>query len=418
MRLSNLFTKTTKSTPADEESRNAQLLIQAGFIHKEMAGVYAYLPLGKRVLDNIAQIVREEMNAIGGQEVQMTTLQPQDIFEKTDRWDDKKVDNWFKTKLANGTELGMGLTHEEPIVDAISSFINSYKDLPMYIYQIQPKFRNELRAKSGLLRGREFLMKDMYSFAKTQAEHDELYEKAAKAYAKVYERLGLGDVTYRTYADGGIFTERFSDEYQTISPIGEDTIYVDEVKKIAVNKEVYTDENLTKMGLNKADLAEKRGVEVGNIFPLESKYTDALDVYYMDEQGKQQSIIAGCYGIGVSRLMGMLAEHFADDKGLVWPANVAPAHVYLARLGEEPQVVAAADKLYDELTDQGTLVLYDDRDARAGQKFADADLMGIPYRVVISAKTIAQNQYEVKARTAAESQLVTTAELKKILNNE
>jgi prolyl-tRNA synthetase len=418
MRLSNLFTKNTKSTPADEESRNAQLLIQAGFIHKEMAGVYAYLPLGKRVLDNIAQIVREEMNAIGGQEVQMTTLQPQDIFEKTDRWDDKKVDNWFKTKLANGTELGMGLTHEEPIVDAISSFINSYKDLPMYIYQIQPKFRNELRAKSGLLRGREFLMKDMYSFAKTQAEHDELYEKAAKAYAKVYERLGLGDVTYRTYADGGIFTERFSDEYQTISPIGEDTIYVDEVKKIAVNKEVYTDENLTKMGLNKADLAEKRGVEVGNIFPLESKYTDALDVYYMDEQGKQQSIIAGCYGIGVSRLMGMLAEHFADDKGLVWPANVAPAHVYLARLGEEPQVVAAADKLYDELTDQGTLVLYDDRDARAGQKFADADLMGIPYRVVISAKTIAQNQYEVKARTAAESQLVTTAELKKILNNE
>ncbi len=415
MRLSQLFTKTSKTAPADEEARNAQLLIQAGFIHKEMAGVYAYLPLGKRVLDNIAQIVREEMNNIGGQEVQMTTLQPKDLFEKTDRWDDKKVDNWFKTKLVNGTELGMGLTHEEPIVDAISNYISSYKDLPVYIYQIQPKFRNELRAKSGLLRGREFLMKDMYSFARTQKQHDELYEKAAKAYAVVYQRLGIGDVTYRTYADGGIFTERFSDEYQTISPIGEDTIYVDEAKKLAINKEIYTDDNLTKVGLKKADLVEKRGVEVGNIFPLESKYTDALDVYYTDEDGKQQKIIAGCYGIGISRLMGMLAEHFADDKGLVWPENVAPAKVYLARLGDSPEVVKAADVLYDQLTAQGTLVLYDDRATRPGEKFADADLMGIPYRVVVSQKTVAQNQYEIKQRTSDTAKLVTDAELKRII---
>jgi len=305
MKRSQLFTKTRKDAPADESAKNAQLLIQAGFIHKELAGVYAYLPLGKRVIDNISQIVREEMNAIGGQEVQMTTLQPKDIFEKTDRWDDAKVDNWFKTKLANGTELGMGLTHEEPIVDSLSDYINSYKDLPIYVYQIQTKFRNELRAKSGLLRGREFLMKDMYSFARTQTEHDELYEKAADAYTKVYDRLGLGNITYRTFADGGIFTDRFSDEYQTLSEVGEDTIYVHEAKKVAVNKEVYTDENLAKMGLNKDELVEKRGVEVGNIFPLESKYTDALGVYYTDENGSQQSIIAGCYGIGVSRLMGM-----------------------------------------------------------------------------------------------------------------
>ncbi len=415
MRLSKLFTKTSKTTPADEEARNAQLLIQAGFIHKEMAGVYAYLPLGKRVLDNIAQIVREEMNAIGGQEVQMTTLQPQELFEKTDRWDEKKVDNWFKTKLVNGTELGMGLTHEEPIVDALSNYISSYKDLPVYIYQIGPKFRNELRAKSGLLRGREFLMKDMYSFARTQAEHDDLYEKAAAAYNKVYQRLGLGDITYRTYADGGIFTERFSDEYQTISPIGEDTIYVDETKKLAINKEIYTDENLAKVGLNKSDLVEKRGVEVGNIFPLESKYTDALDVFYTDEAGKQQKIIAGCYGIGISRLVGMLAEHFADDKGLVWPESVAPAKVYLARLGDQTEVVKAADQLYDQLTAQGTLVLYDDRDVRPGEKFADADLMGIPYRVVISEKTVSQNQYEVKARTANTVKLVAADELVRIL---
>ncbi len=249
MRLSQLFTRTTKSTPADETARNAQLLIQAGFIHKEMAGVYAYLPLGLRVLENIKQIVREEMNNIGGQEVMMTTLQPKEIWEKTNRWDDKVIDNWFKTKLVNGTELGVGLTHEEPIVDALSSYVSSYKDLPIYVYQIQNKFRNELRAKSGLLRGREFVMKDMYSLARTQKEHDELYERVAEAYTRVYERLGIGDSTYRTAADGGYFTERFSDEFQTISDIGEDTIYVDAAKKIAVNKEVYTDENLVKLGL-------------------------------------------------------------------------------------------------------------------------------------------------------------------------
>jgi len=406
MRLSQLFTKTTKNVPADETARNAQLLIQAGYIHKEMAGVYAYLPLGLRVLENIKTIVREEMNAIGGQELQMTTLQPKEIWEKTDRWDDKKVDNWFKTKLANGTELGVGLTHEEPIVDALSTYIHSYKDLPLYVYQIQAKFRNELRAKSGLLRGREFVMKDMYSFARSQAEHDELYEKVAAAYNKVYARLGLGDVTYRTYADGGIFTTRFSDEFQTLSDIGEDIIYVDEAKKIAINKEIYTDENLKKLGLDKASLVEKRGVEVGNIFPLESKYTDALDVYFIDENGKKQSIISGCYGIGVSRLVGMIAEHFADDKGLVWPYNIAPAKVYLVRIGEDDEIKQAAEKLYTNLQGLNIETLYDDRDVRPGEKFADADLMGIPYRIVISEKTLAQGEVEVKLRTATDVEMI------------
>lgn len=417
MRLSGLFTKTRKQVPADETANNARLLIQAGFIHKEMAGVYAYLPLGKITLDKIAQIVREEMNAIGGQEVQMTTLQPKDIFEKTDRWDDAKVDNWFKTKLVNGTELGMGLTHEEPIVDALSDYISSYKDLPIYVYQIQNKFRNELRAKSGLLRGREFLMKDMYSFARNQAEHEELYEKAAVAYAKIYDRLGLGDITYRTFADGGIFTARFSDEFQTISDIGEDTIYVDEAKRLAVNKEVYSDENLAKMGLNKDQLVEKRGIEVGNIFPLESKYTDALEVYYTDEAGNKQSIITGCYGIGISRLMGTLAEHFADDKGLVWSEAVAPAKVYLVRLGEAEAVVKIADELYDELKNRGVEVLYDDRDMRAGEKFADADLLGIPYRLVVSDKTVQTTTYEIKKRTEADSQLLDKDAVIKLLAN-
>jgi prolyl-tRNA synthetase len=380
-----------------------------------MAGVYAYLPLGLKVLENIKQVVREEMNAIGGQEVMMTTLQPRDIWEKTDRWDDKKVDNWFKTKLVNGTELGVGLTHEEPIVDALSAYVDSYKDLPIYVYQIQNKFRNELRAKSGLLRGREFLMKDMYSLARTQAEHEELYEKAASAYVRIYDRLGLGEFTYRTAADGGIFTERFSDEFQTLSDIGEDTVYVDEAKKLAINKEIYTDENLAKLGLKKEELVEKKGIEVGNIFPLETKYTDALDVYYTDEKGQKQSIIMGCYGVGISRLMGVIAEHFADDKGLVWPESVAPAKVYLARLGTEPEVVKAADELYFELTAEAIEVLYDDRDIRPGEKFADADLMGLPYRVVVSGKTLEQGTYEVKSRHSSEAQFVSQDQLFEIL---
>ncbi|HSW91102.1 MAG TPA: aminoacyl--tRNA ligase-related protein [Candidatus Saccharimonadales bacterium] len=415
MRISQSFTKTSKTAPADEVARNAQLLIRAGFIHKEMAGVYAYLPLGLRVLENIKTIVREEMNAIGGQEVMMTTLQPRDIFEKTDRWDDKKVDNWFKTKLVNGTELGMGLTHEEPIVDALSGYVNSYKDFPIYVYQIQSKFRNELRAKSGLLRGREFVMKDMYSLARTQEEHLELYERAAEAYHRVYERLGIGDITYRTAADGGIFTERFSDEFQTLSDIGEDTIYVHEEKRIAINEEVYTDENLERLGLKKEELVERRGVEVGNIFPLETKYTDALDVYYTDENGKKQSIIMGCYGIGVSRLMGVIAEHFSDDKGLVWPVNIAPAKVYLVRIGGET-AVGHADELYRELTAKGIETIYDDRDERPGTKFADAELMGIPYRVTVSDRLIEAGNYEFTSRATGQTELLTREELLGKLN--
>lgn len=416
MRLTQLFTRTSKTVPADEEAKNAKLLTQAGFIHKELAGVYAYMPLGLRVIEKIKNIVREEMNGIGGQEVMMTTLQPKDIFEKTDRWSDDKVDNWFKTKLVNGTELGMGLTHEEPIVDAVSNYISSYKDMPFYIYQIQNKFRNELRAKSGLLRGREFIMKDMYSLARTQEEHDAVYERAVAAYHRVYERLGLGDVTYRTYADGGIFTPRFSDEFQTISDVGEDRIYVDEAKKVAINEEIYTDENLAKLGLNKTDLVEKRGVEVGNTFHLETKYTDGLGVYYTDEAGKQQSIIMGCYGIGISRLMGVVAEHFSDEKGLMWPTNIAPAMIYLVRIGNNEQAVQAADELYETLQKKGIEVLYDDRDERAGAKFADSELMGVPYRVTVSDRLVEAGKYEFTPRKTGASEQLTREQLLDKLN--
>lgn len=410
MRVTKLISKTSKTVPSDEVAKNAQLLIRAGFIHKELAGVYAYLPLGLRVLEKIKNIVREEMNAVGGQEVMMTALQPKDIWEKTDRWDDKKVDNWFKTKLINGTELGVGLTHEEPIVDAVSKYVSSYKDLPFSVYQIQSKFRNELRAKSGLLRGREFLMKDMYSFCRDQDQHLEEYEKVVRAYFRVYDRLGLGDITYRTYADGGIFTPRFSDEFQTLSEVGEDTIYVDESKRIAINEEIMTDENLEKLGLDRNNLVEKKGVEVGNTFHLESKYTDALGLYYADEKGEKQSIIMGCYGIGVSRLMGVIAEIFADDKGLVWPENIAPYRVYLVRIGGE-EAVKIADKLYDELITKGIEVLYDDRDVHAGQKFADSELIGIPWRVTVSDRLINDGVVELTARKDGQKTLLTAEQL-------
>ncbi len=411
MKQSRLFTKTSKTVPADEVSKNAQLLIQAGFIHKEMAGVYAYMPLGLRVIENIKRIVREEMNGVGGQEVLMTTLQPKDIWEKTDRWSDAKVDNWFKTKLVNGTELGVGLTHEEPIVDAVSNYVSSYKDMPFAVYQIQNKFRNELRAKSGLLRGREFLMKDMYTFCRDQKQHEEEYEKIVAAYFKVYTRLGLGDITYRTYADGGIFTPRFSDEFQTLSEVGEDNIYVDEDKKIAINEEILTDENLAKLGLERKKLVQKKGVEVGNTFHLESKYTDALDLYYNDEKGEKKSIIMGCYGIGVSRLMGVIAELFADEKGLMWPASIAPFAVHLVSLGQDEQ----AEKIYADLSAAGVEVLFDDRDVSAGEKFAGSDLIGIPYRVVVSKKSLEAGGVELKKRSEQANEIIAIKDLISLL---
>lgn len=559
MRVSRLFTKTSKTAPADEVARNAKLLIQAGFIHKEMAGVYAYLPLGLRVIDKIKQIVREEMDEAGGQELLMTTLQPREIWEKTNRWDDKVVDNWFKTKLLSGSELGVGLTHEEPVVDAAIPYVTSYKDLPMSVYQIGTKFRNEKRAKSGLLRGREFIMKDLYTFARDQAQHEKIYESFADAYHKVYARLGIGDITFRVKADGGIFTERYSDEFQTLSPIGEDTVYhvpatdryynqevapskaplgpqddtmlameekltpgvigveqlarelgvevshtvktmlyivddvvtavalrgdyeVNEIKlrmalsaKSVVLADEATIEQVTgakvgyagliglpedvqivvdesveqlvnfELGANKTDYHNinvnwerdlprpekfydikdaKRGdldpetgaeyevvtaIEVGNIFPLETKFTDALDMYYTDENGDKQQFIMGCYGIGISRLMGVIAEHFSDEKGLVWPVAIAPYSVYLVSIGETGK--AKAEELYAELKDAGAEVLFDDRDERPGAKFADSELLGIPIRVTVSDRGVAAGTYEYTERASGETMILTRDEL-------
>ncbi len=408
MRLSQNFTHTLKDAPADEVARNAQLLIRAGFVYKEMAGVYSYLPLGKRILDNIIQVIREEMNAVGGQELSLTALQSKATWEASGRWSDEVMDVWFKTKLANGTELGLAPTHEEPLTHLMKSYISSYKDLPCYPYQFQIKFRNELRSKSGLMRGREFWMKDLYSFSQDQAQHDAFYELMSQAYEQVYARLGIGDVTYKTFASGGSFS-KYSHEFQTLSDAGEDTIYVHEAKKIAINEEVYTDEVLADLGVTRDELVEKKAIEVGNIFTLGTKFSDALDLAYTDQSGAQQKVFMGSYGIGPSRLMGVIAELFADEKGLVWPENIAPAKVYLVQIGRES--VAAADTLYDELTSKGVEVIYDDRDERPGAKFADAELMGIPYRVTVSDRLLADEKFEFTARAGGETTLLTHDEL-------
>ncbi|HKU18286.1 MAG TPA: proline--tRNA ligase [Candidatus Saccharimonadales bacterium] len=556
MKMSQLFTKTTKNVPADEVSKNARLLIQAGYIHKEMAGVYSYLPLGLRVLNNIARIVREEMDAIGGQEVSMPALQVKERYEATGRWDDEIVDIWFKTALANGAELGLGFSHEENLSPIVKKYVSSYKDLPLFAYQIQTKFRNELRSKSGLMRGREFLMKDMYSFALSQAQHDKLYELSKKAYTKVYKRVGIGDRTVMVLASGGSFS-KYSHEFQTFSEAGEDSIFrtedgtyynreiapskvsrpnkheapaeykevlgkgvvgvqallkhlgipiekstktliyrtdtgeviiaavrsdydVNELKlceaagcnrvSFASEQEVeqltgasigyaglvnlpkglrvFLDDSLHGLcnfetGANKTgyhavnvnfgrdvplpdtfydikvakegDLEPKTGkvmhtekaIEVGNIFTLGTKFSAPFDLAVPDESGVQTTVLMGCYGIGVSRLMGTVAELLSDDKGLVWPDSIAPFKVYLARIGASDAVGKKCDELYEHLTRAGVAVLYDDRlEARAGEKFADADLLGIPYRLVVSDKTLASNKFELKKRTEQAAQLL------------
>ena len=411
MRQSKLFTKTQKTLPKGEESKNAQLLIQAGFIHKEMAGVYSFLPLGKRVIENIMRIIREEMNAIGGQELLLTGLQNPEIWQTSGRWADEAVDIWFKTKLKNDTEIGLSWTHEEPLTALMRNHISSYRDLPVYVYQMQTKFRNELRAKSGIMRTREFIMKDLYSFCKNEEEHKAFYEKAKQAYIKIFDHVGLGHVTYVTMASGGSFA-KYSHEFQTLTAAGEDIIFIDEQTKEAVNEEIIDDKDL---GYDKNKLRKEKAVEVGNIFTLGTKYSEVLGLQYQDDQGNKRPVFMGSYGIGPARVMGTIAELFADEKGLVWPSSVAPFLAHLLCLSDS---VEEADALYEQLQSVGIEVLYDDRHGMsAGEKFADADLIGIPWRLVISDKTLASKSAEVKARQSKEIELVPLRELPNYLQS-
>ena len=405
MKLSHSFTKTLRNAPKDETAKSAQYLIRAGFVHKEMAGVYDFLPLGLRTLKNIEQIIREEMNRIGAEELQMSALQNPELWEKTDRWSDQEVDIWFKTELSAGGELGLAPTHEEPITNLMKTYIKSYKDLPVFTYQFQTKFRNELRAKSGIMRTREFLMKDMYSFCADEETHNEFYHKAEEAYKRVYERVGLGDFTHQTFASGGIFA-KFSHEFQTELPVGEDKIYFNKDKSIFLNEEVVLPEVLGEFGVDKKDLEVTNAAEVGNIFTLRYKYSDPLELKFDGKDGKEQTVFMGCYGIGVSRVMGVIAEKFADDKGLVWPENIAPYKYYIVAIGEKGAKIAS--ELEEKHPED---IILDDRNARPGEKFADAELMGIPYRIVISDKTLADDKVEWTDRKTGKTKLLTLKEL-------
>ena len=409
MKQSQLFTKTRKESPKDEVSKNAQLLTQAGFVTKELAGAYNYLPLGLIVLNNINNIIREEMNKAGSLEIFMTVLQDKEIWEKTNRWSDDVVDNWFKTKLKNGTELGLGFTHEEAIARIMSNFVSSYKDLPFSAYQIQTKFRNESRAKSGLMRGREFFMKDLYSFCKDEKEHNEFYEKIKDVYMNVFSRLGMGEKTYITISSGGSFS-KYSYEFQTLSEAGEDIVYViDEGKKIAINKEDFNDEILKDfdLNLNKDSLVGQKSIEVGDIYTLGYKFSDPLNLKYKDENGEEKPVFMGSYGMSPSRLMGAIVELNSDDKGIIWPESVAPFKVHLLSLG----VNEKAEEIYNQLRKNGVEVLFDDRDRKAGEKFADSDLIGVPYRVVISEKSLQAGGVEMKKRNESEGKIIPIDEL-------
>lgn len=405
MRRSKSFIKTLKQAPSDEVAKNAQLLIRAGYVYKEMAGAYAYLPMGLKVVENIKQIVREEMNRIDSNEVIMTALQRREIWEKTGRWNDETVDVWFKTRLKDNTELGLGWSHEEPIVEMMKHYIHSYKDLPASLYQFQTKMRNELRAKSGIMRGREFIMKDMYSFHATKEDLEDYYTQTIDAYKRVYDRLGIGDDTYVTFASGGAFT-KFSHEFQTICDAGEDVIYLHREKNVAVNEEVL-DEAASELGVDKSELEAIKTAEVGNIFNFGTQKTDEMGLYYTDANGERQSLHIGSYGIGVTRVMGVIAEKLSDEKGLVWPENIAPYRVYLVSIGE--QGAAAADASYAALSEAGVSVLYDDRDERPGAKFADAELMGMPWRVTASDRL--EGKYELTNRSSGETRTLTLDEL-------
>ena len=407
MRVSQLFTKTLKQAPADEVAKNAQLLIRAGYVYKEMAGAYAYLPLGLRVIENIKQIVREEMNAIDSSELIMTSLQRKDVWEKTGRWDEKVVDVWFKSKLQDDTEIGFGWSHEEPIVEMMKNYVQSYKDLPISLYQFQTKMRNELRAKSGIMRGREFVMKDMYSFHASAEDLQAYYDKTIEAYKRVFNRLGIGDETYVTFASGGAFT-KFSHEFQTICEAGEDVIYLHREKNIAVNEEVI-DEAVKELGISRDELEKVTTAETGNIFNFGTQKTDEMGLYYTDREGKRQSLYIGSYGIGITRAMGVIVEKFADEKGLVWPENIAPFKIYLASIGQSGQ--KQANELYEMLTSKGIEVLYDDRDERPGAKFADSELLGIPYRVTVSNRLVEEGKVELTTRGTGETKTLTTDEL-------
>ncbi|MDP2632070.1 MAG: aminoacyl--tRNA ligase-related protein [Candidatus Uhrbacteria bacterium] len=410
MKQSQLFTKTSKSAPADADSANARLLTQAGFINQLAAGIYTYLPLGLKALNKIKAIVREEMDAIGGQEILMPALHPKQLYDATGRWD--KIDVMFKVEGAGDKEYGLSSTAEEVITPLVRDYVKSYKDLPVAVYQIQDKFINEPRAKSGLLRGREFSMKDLYSFHTDEQDFLDFYEKAKGAYLKIYSRCGLDAIV--AAASGGVFTDKNSHEFQVPTEAGEDSIYVDKKTGVAMNKEIVPKADLD--NTEKYDIV--KSIEVGNIFPLECRFSDSFDFKVTGADGKPMDVIMGCYGIGPSRVMGSIVEVHHDDRGMIWPKSVAPFAVHLVSLSSkdsdlQSRIDDVSEDLYNGLLESGVEVLWDDRsDMSPGAKFGDADLIGLPLRLVVSEKTLREDSVEWKERASEEMQLIELDKIK------
>ena len=403
MRQSQLFVKTLKETVKDEKSINAQLLIRGGFIDKLMAGVYSYLPLGFRVLKKIENIIREEMDMIGGQEVFLPALLPKANWLQTNRW---QYEEMFKLKSRGGKDYSLGWTHEEVITPLVKKFVNSYKDLPVYVYQIQNKFRDELRSKSGLLRVIEFIMKDFYSFHKNEKDLDKYYEEVKEAYFKIFKRCGLEKQTFLTLASGGTFS-KYSHEFQTITPYGEDQIYLCQKCKLGLNKEIIEKENYQCPKCKNENLKIEKAFEVGNIFKLMDKFSKAFKFTFKDSDGKEKIVLMGCYGIGLGRLMGAIIEVYHDSKGIIWPKEIAPFKVHLIQIGNERNIEEITEKIYENLKKAKIEVLYDDRKEKSvGEKFTDCDLIGIPTRIIISPKTLEKKSAEIKKRAQKKIKLI------------
>ena len=413
-----MFYKTSKEKSADTEAVSHDLLTRAGFADQLMAGVYTFLPLGFRVLKNIENIIRKhmEMEPVFGQEILMPVLQPKENWLKTGRW--SNLDVLFKVNGSGDREYALGPTHEEVVSPLAKKNIFSYRDLPFAVFQIQTKFRDELRAKSGLLRTREFLMKDLYSFHENQEDLDKYYDKILKVYFNIYKELGIRSQTYLTLSSGGTFS-KYSHEFQMVTDAGEDIIYICNKCKTAINKEIKGENPVCPM-CSSDSFEEKKAVEVGNIFHLGTKFSLPFDLKFKDKDGVEKPVYMGCYGFGVSRAMGAIVEASHDERGIIWPKSVAPFLVHLIEIspsagsGQAQKVKATAEKIYQDLQKQGVQVLYDDRsDKSAGERFAEADLIGIPFRAVISEKTLAKNSVELKERSKTSVRLVKIKQLAK-----
>ena len=413
MRQSQLFGKTIYEVPKNEKSVNAHLLIRGGFVDKLMAGVYIYLPLGKKVLAKIENIIREEMNAIGGQEILMPALQNKEDWQTTGRWE---IDVMMKVRTYFDKEYGLGWTHEEVVTPLAKKYIRSYKDFPFSLYQIQTKFRNEKRARSGILRGREFLMKDLYSFHTSKEDLEKYYNIVKDAYFKIFKRVNLKEKTYLTFASGGDFS-KYSHEFQTVAEAGEDTIYICEKCDIAINKEIIKEVDRCCPQCKNKNLKEKRAIETGNIFKLKTRFTEAFNFKFLDKSSKEHLVLMGCYGLGPTRLMGTIVEIFNDKNGMIWPKSVVPYQVHLVHLGNSAKAKDKTEKIYKSLQEKKIEVLYDDRNESAGVKLKDSDLIGLPLRVIVSDKTLDRNSVEVKKRNDYESELINTSKLIRFLSS-